>query len=185
MDRKGFGLAGVVLAGVLVFGTAACGGGSDKEESSEEVTATVPSGDAADSSTSNDADDSSAASVSDFLDSDCQAAVAAYSSIFTSALGGSSMVDDAQKQELEDSIDELQSKVPEELEDDIATISDAYQSYFEVLGDFKVSDLANPENASKFEEAGEQLNSSEVEEAQQNIEDFFKENCPSMSGSLG
>ena len=128
---------------------------------------------------------SDAGDVSEFLDSDCQAAVAAYSSIFTSAMGGSSMLDDAQKQQLEDNISELESKVPSELEDDIATISAAYEAYFEALGDFDISDLANPDNAGDIAKAGEKLDSTEVKEAQQNLEDFFKENCPSMSGSLG
>jgi hypothetical protein len=53
------------------------------------------------------------------------------------------------------------------------------------MGDLDLSDLVNPENASKLEEAGEKLDSSEVAQAQQNIEAFFEENCPSMAGSLG
>ena len=189
MDRKGRVFAGVALAGLLVLGTA-CGGGSDKDESSsDEVTATAPSGSDNDSSSSDNDSSSSdsldAGDVSDFLDSDCQAAIAAYGSIFTSAMGGSSMLDDAQKQELEDSISELQAKVPEELEDDIAIISDAYEAYFAALGDLDLSDLMNPDNAGQLEAAGEKIESSQVEEAKQNIEDFFEENCPSMAGSLG
>jgi hypothetical protein len=182
MDRKGAGIAGLLLAGLLVF-AGACGGGSDKDESSSEaVSATVPS----DADTGSDSsDDGSDLSADDFLDSDCQNAVAAYASIFTTAMGGSTMLDDAQKQELEDNIADLEGKVPDELEDDIATISDAYEAYFSALGDLDLSDLVNPENASKLEEAGEKLDSSEVEEAQQNIESFFEENCPSMAGSFG
>jgi hypothetical protein len=186
MDRKGAGIAGLLLAGLLVF-AGACGGGSDKDESSsEEVSATVPSDADTGSDTGSDSsDEGSDVSADDFLDSDCQDAVAAYASIFTTAMGGSAMLDDAQKQELEDNIADLEGKVPDELEDDIATISDAYEAYFSALGDLDLSDLVNPENASKLEEAGEKLDSSEVEEAQQNIEAFFEENCPSLAGSLG
>jgi hypothetical protein len=185
LDRKGAGLAGLLLAGTMVFGMTACGGGSDKDESSSkaESSATAPAASDDSSSSSDDADTPSAG---DFLDSDCQDAVAAYSTIFTSAMGGSSMLSDEEKQQLEDNIDDLEGKVPSELEDDIAVIADAYQAYFEALGDLDLSDMVNNQgNVKDIEEAGEKIESDEVKDAQANIEAFFDENCPSMSGAFG
>ena len=184
MDRKGAGLAGLLLAGTMVFGMTACGGGSDKDESSSkaESSATVPAASSNGSSSSDD--ESSNASASDFLDSDCQDAVAAYTSIFASAFGSSSMLSDEDKQQMEDNLEDLEGKVPSELEDDISTISDAYRGYFEAIGDMNITEMMKPENASRIDEATEKIDSAEVTEAQENIESFFRENCPSMAGLL-
>lgn len=189
MERKGVGVAGLLLVGLLVMGTG-CGGGSKKDESSTEgkitgTTVSSSSSDTVDDSTSSDASGTASGAISDFLSSDCQSAVAAYSSIFTSALGGASGVSEADKQKLEDEVATLKGKVPAELEDDIATVSNAYQAYFDALGNLDLSDLANSAGGSQIEEASKQLDSPEFTAAQTNIENFFKENCPSMAGSLG
>jgi hypothetical protein len=186
MDRKGAGLAGLLLAGVMVFGITACGGGSDEDESSSkaESSATVPTA-SEDDASGGGGSSSDGLSVSDFLDSDCADAVAAYTSIVASSFGGSAMLSDEEKQKMEDGIAELEGKVPAELEDDISFIADAFQSYFEALGDMDLSDMVNnPGKAKEIEAAGEKLDSAQFQQAQENVEDFFEQHCPSMAGAF-
>jgi hypothetical protein len=94
---------------------------------------------------------------------DCLEVSLAYASLFL----GATFATDDQKAELEQQLDEIKGKVPADIQDDMATISQG---------------LAD---ANGFAEYGQFLDSQEFKDANANIERYFEQTCGTDSGSSG
>jgi hypothetical protein len=174
----------LTLAVLMLFGAAACGGDEnaddttelqsdgDQSSSSDDTSNDTSSSD--DSSGSNDSssDDSTSSDDTPNLDDlgdlgdldmgalgDCMAIGMTYAGLALGALGGG----DEAAQEALDAIDELETQLPSELEDDIAVIADAYATMAE----------------EGIMEGGEALDTDEFKEADANIQAYIDETCGS------
>ncbi len=179
MNRTGAKVA-TVLAAVLLLGAVACGGGDDKEASSSDLDATPATTvekTATDDSTSDLADGLDDLNDLGVVSGDCAQASLAYFSLSMQALGASFGGDQAALDEMQSSIDELEAEIPSEIEDDFTTYADALQQYGEAMRDLDISELAT--GGDDVQQAAELMESSDVTEAQANIEQYFEDNCKS------
>ncbi len=98
--------------------------------------------------------------------------------LLTSAVTGS--LDEKALSALQDDIDTLVANSPEEIADDVATFSQAFQDFLTEAGPLmEDGGLLNPANAAKIEAAASVMESPEVKQAEQNIENYFDAECPS------
>lgn len=179
MNRMGAKAAAVLMAGLLV-GATACGGGSKNEESSgtgDAVTATT-------SASSSSGSGSSSDDMSDALDAmggDCMKAGLAYFALSMSALGASFGASEADLAEMQSSIDELKGEIPSEIEDDFTTYANALEEYANAMKGMDMGDIMS--GSADAENAAAILETPEVKQAQENIDKYFEETCPSTGSS--
>lgn len=88
---------------------------------------------------------------------DCLEVSLTYASIYLSALG---LASDADRQELQDQVDQIKGQVPEDIQDDMQTIADGIA------------------NADGLVEVGEFFDSEEYQQADENITRYLEETCP-------
>lgn len=80
--------------------------------------------------------------------------------------------------EFEESLADLNVRVPSELADEFAIIEAAFAEFNAVLGGASMSDMMdNPAVAERFEEASAALDDPEVEEALDTMGEFLEDNC--------
>lgn len=111
------------------------------------------------------------------LGGDCLEFQLAYSTLSLSAF--SAGADEAQQQELEEALDEMGGKVPDEIADDFEVVSDAYREAMQIYlqsGGVVGGAGAGP-SSEDIERADEILAAPEVVEAQENINTWLEQNC--------
>ncbi len=158
----------MLLAALMIFGVAACGD-DEKADSSTELQSDGKQGDSADDSSSDDtSSDDTDTSLPDLGDLDdledldmgnleeCMSIGVTYAGLALSVLGG----EDAAKEALGE-VDELKTKFPDELEDDLDVVADAYAKVAE----------------DGFIEGGEAMETDEFKEADANIQAYLEEAC--------
>lgn len=180
-------LGAALLAGVLVLGVAACGGGSSSSApsvvSNESTTSTTRASSPATTATGGG---SAGSDLSDALGAvggtagTCLELGLAYASISLSLLGGSfgaavgadqSQLDEAARQ-----FDDIQADLPPELKDDFATLQAGFESFSAALSG-GTGNILDPAYQAQLETAGEALETPEFTAAQQNIENYLDANC--------
>jgi hypothetical protein len=97
---------------------------------------------------------------------DCLEFSLAYAGLFLTGLGV--FGDEEAVQEAEDQLAELESSVPEELEEEFSIVSEAYGEYFSELADSSLSEMGEIEDP---------MSDSEVAEADATIQEWLEENC--------
>jgi len=181
--------AALVFAIALMFTAVACGSSkkaddvsaadANKGEKQSDGSGTTTTTRA--KSTSSDTSDTSGGSSSDALgglaSSDCLAAFTAYTGLYTEALGFASGADQSQISDFEQKTQDLQSKIPSDLKDDFTTVANAYHQYAEAVKGIDYSDLLNPATQDKLTQASNALDSQDVKDAQQRIDDYFTTTC--------
>jgi hypothetical protein len=177
----------VLLAVILTFSlAAACGGDDDSTDASD----TSAADDDDTTTTDDDSDDSGVDDVSAFFDAlgdeGCQGLYSLYASVFAGLGNPNGELGDTNQY-----FRELADNAPDEIADDFEVLADYMRRYFEALEDagvdFDDPDSVNdPEAAQKYIEAltelSEDVDSSELEEASNNINDWAQEECPSVAG---
>jgi hypothetical protein len=149
------------MAALLTVATVGCSSKSSDDVSAESSTTTeAPAGnDGEGSSATNDdsSGDDTSGSGSGVLD-DLQTCGSVSALAVTLGLGAAFLTDD-QKAEVEQQLDELQGKVPDEIEGDIETLRNG------------------AENADSLQELGTFLDSDEYSQAMDNIGQYLEETC--------
>lgn len=136
----------LVLAIALV--AAGCGGGDDESAGSDETT------------------------IEDFnfADEDCQTLLGVDVSIAAAFSGASVNIENA------DELEELASKVPDEIKADVETLAQALAAYSAELADIGIEAGATP-TAEQLQAAIASLDQEELTAASNRIEAWLKENC--------
>ncbi len=176
-------ITAALVASVLLFGTAAgCASGSDDEGSSDDTEqesndTDTTAGDSGDSGDSGDTEDTGdLGDLGDLgddlgdlgdLGGDCLEFSLAYSGLYLSVLGA---VDEESAQEIQDSIDELNASVPDDIADDFETVSAAISDWVDAISEYGLL-------SEEATQASEALDEGDVAEANQNIEDWLAEEC--------
>ena len=161
----------LVLALALV--AAGCGGSDDESSASDETT--IEETTTTDDSTTDDTttDESTDTDLSGVLgDEDCLALAGVGASI---AQAFSGAVDSADEADLE----ELASKVPEEIRADVETLAQALATYSEEIQDIGIEAGATPsaEQLQELQTAIASLDQEELTAASQRLEAWSQENC--------
>jgi hypothetical protein len=156
-------LSVLVLALALV--AAGCGGDDEPSSASEETTIEETTGTTTSETTTGDFD---------FADEDCQALLGVGASI-AAAFAGAAGTSDTDSEAL----DELASKVPEEIEADVQLLANAYGEYAAELEDIGIEPGATPsaEQVQQLQAAIASLDQQELTAASQRIEAWAGENC--------
>ena len=181
----------VLFASLLLFGAAACSSDSDDETSTEDASAQDDGATSGDDSSSSGDDSSSSGDDSSSSDDipdlgnldDCLEASAAFLQITLIPLGAAFGGSEEDMAELEQSLEELDASIPDEVSDDYQIVREAYADYAEAMGGLDLSGdptaLLDPDVADQLEEASAALEDPEVVEAQENIQAYFEELCGS------
>ena len=164
-------ITGLAMATLLALAVGACGG--DDDSSSEAPTTTAPAGD--DGSASDDGS-TDAAAAAGLVDEDCQFLVAgAFLNPLAGAMSGAEDDFDESAAQLE----AIAEEAPEEIQDAMATISDAFSQMADALKDVDLDDpqsFADPQVQAAFQDL-EDVFDEEYEQASQTVSDYVAENC--------
>jgi hypothetical protein len=162
----------LMLALVAVLGVASIGCGSSKSKTSAEAKASTTTTSSSSKSGSGGDSGSSASDGSGnggkTSTSTCLAASLAFTKLLASA-GGAAGASPDQANQLQQQADTLGAEIPSSLKGDFKTVSDALNQFAAAL----------KSGGSDIGKATEKLDSPEVKKAQTNIQDYFKNNCPS------
>ena len=161
----------IVLAFALV--AAGCGGGDDDSSASGDTTVEETTTTDTTTEDTTTEDDGTATGEFDFADEDCQALLGVGATI-AAAFSGTG---DANTDELQD----LASKVPDEIKADVETLAQAFNAYAQKLQDIGVEAGATPTAAqvAELQTAIASLNQEELTAASQRIEAWAQDNCQS------
>jgi hypothetical protein len=169
----------LVALTALVLVSAGCGG-DDEESASDttELTDTLTDDTTTDETTTDD--DTEETTTDDdlsgvFENEDCLALVAAVSS-FAQAFGGQGVSD-----ETEQAFAELAEKVPDEIEDDVQVLADAYDEYAAELKNIGLDpgETPNAEQLQQLQAALQSFGDEGVAEASERISAWAQTNCTS------
>ena len=160
----------LVLAVALV--AAGCGGGDDDSSASDTTTVEETTTDTTTDETTTE--DGTTTGDFDFADEDCQALLGVGATIAAAFSGASG---DADTEELQ----ELASKVPDEIRADVETLAAAFSEYAEKLQDVGIEAGATPTAAQvqELQAAIATLDQEELNAASQRIEAWAQQNCQS------
>jgi ABC-type glycerol-3-phosphate transport system substrate-binding protein len=161
----------LVLALALV--AAGCGGGDDDSSASGDTTVeeTTTTTDTSEDTTTDDG--TGTTGDFDFADEDCQALLGVGATI-AAAFSGTG---DANTDELED----LASKVPDEIKADVETLAQAFNAYAQKLQEIGIEAGATPtaEQVQELQTAIASLDQDELTAASQRLEAWAQQNCQS------
>lgn len=178
----------------LTLLTAACGGGATSE------TTTTAAADATDSSAAapttteevspatteqTDSGDTDAGNLSGLLTSNqCLDAAKAMASAFS---GGISAAGFVEWDEVAAGFDRMSDVAPAEIRGDLALMADALGEFFSILQDAGVdltdaTAMADPALQAALQEASEKIDTEEFEEAADNVDQWFEEQCADYNG---
>ena len=168
----------LVALTALVLVSAGCGGddeesASDTTELSDTTTDETTTDDDTDETTTDDetTDDDDLSGV--FENEDCLALVAAVSS-FAQAFGGQGV-----SEETQEAFAELAEEVPDEIEDDVAILADAYTEYAAELEDIGLEpgETPNAEQLQQMQAALQSFGDEDVAAASERISAWAQTNC--------
>ncbi len=172
----------VVAVTALALVAAGCGGDDETASDTTELTDTLTDETTTDddeTTTDDDTDDTTTDDDTDLSgvleDEDCLALVAAVSS-FAQAFGGQGVTD-----ETEEAFADLADKVPDEIEEDVAVLADAYTEYAAELEDIGLEPGETPdaEQLQQMQAALASFGDEGVAEASQRISAWAQTNCTS------
>jgi DNA polymerase/3'-5' exonuclease PolX len=162
-----------VLLLALALVAAGCGGGDDESSASDDTTieeTTTVEETTTDDTTSEETTDTDLSGV--LGDEDCLALAGVGASIAQAFSGAVDSGDEAD-------LDELASKVPEEIRADVETLARALATYSEEIQDIGIEAGAtpSPEQLQELQAALASLNQEELTAASQRLEAWSQENC--------
>lgn len=161
-------LGALTLAAALSLGAGACGGDDGDEDASATTTENPADG-------SEDPTDDAAGLDDLDLSGDCEFLLGA-ATAFSSAFSG----EEADFDSIAEGFQELSEGAPDELQDDVEVLAEAYREFADAIGDVDLNDaeaFSDPEVQERFAEAGAIFDRAEVVEANENFTNFAEENC--------
>src|SRR5262245_59050953 len=169
-------LALLVMALALV--AAGCGGGDDESAASDETTIeeTTTSSEETTTEETTEADETeteASGSGTGFVTEDCIAAVAAFSSL-AAGVGAASGGNAEGVEEAASQFEAYADKAPEEIQDDIRVLAEAYAVWIKAVNDLGLQPGETPsaEQLAQLGSASQQLNTPEVAEASENFNNW-------------
>ncbi len=173
-DRKRAALfALLVLLAALALVAAGCGG-SDEASSSETTVETTTEETDTETTEETTDEETTEPDLNAFASEDCLE-LATIGAKLGEALGATGTADPEATAAY---FDELVSKAPDEIKDDITVLANAMDEISTALQDVDLTSGAtqDPETLQKLQELGENLNNAEVQEASTNLEAWATEN---------
>jgi hypothetical protein len=181
---KRFPILAVIVA--LMLMAAACSSSDDSgdevDETAAQTTTTTESG--GDDDSGGDGDDNGdsgdvASGLGILSDEDCFQAAQAMAAAFSGGIGST-----VEPGEISDAFDQLGAMAPSEIADDLSLVGDILSDFYGELEDAGVdfndpNSLSDPAIAGAIVEAGESLDTEEFNEALDNVDAWFTENCDS------
>ena len=175
----------ILLVSMLL--AAACGGDSGSDTTTAITVGTVADeGNEVGTTTTTEKagnDDVDAGDLPAVLSSnDCLAAAAAIGSAFS---GGFSSTGVFNADEVEAAFDRVREVAASEIKDDLAIMADALGEFFSILEDAGVdlsdpASMADPSVQEALERAGEKMEATEFEEAADNVNQWFDDECAGL-----
>lgn len=172
-SSKRLGLMGIVVAGLLLLGTA-CGGSPSKSSGSSDTVASADSG--SNASSADNSNSSGSSGVSGDLGS-CMNSALAWATLVLEPLGvmtGSSQADLAKMQADAAS---LRAQIPASIKDDFDTYVKAIQAFSDSLRGVDMSNILDPAVQAKLQKASDAMDTPAVKKASDNVEAYFTKNC--------
>lgn len=161
-------LGALTIAALLSLGAVACGGDDGDEDASATTTEDPVEG--------SDATTDDLAGLDDVdLSGECEFLLGA-ATAFSSAFSG----EEADFDDIAQGFEELADGAPDELQDDVEVLAQAYREFADTIGDVDFNDpgaFSDPEVQERFAEAGAIFDSEEVAAANENFTNFAEENC--------
>jgi outer membrane lipoprotein SlyB len=108
---------------------------------------------------------------------DCLGTSLAYASLIIAPLGFTGGATQEQLDKFEQDTADLEAKIPSELKDDFDTVAKAYKEYGDTLKGIDFSDMTNADSLDKLTQASKALDSQDVKDAQDHIQEYFDSNC--------
>jgi hypothetical protein len=192
-------LLAMLMLGALVF--AACGGDDDDgvvpSAESDDDSSDDASDDESEDESSDDSDDESSETESEDdgddpdidideddlddltdLDNDCvQASLA-----MVAAMGGAFTGEGGDTEESLEQFEELADNAPDDIKDDLQTIAEGLGKYYEELADAGFDpdsgEVPDASDIAALTELAESLNTEEMQEAGDNVNEWFEAGCP-------
>ena len=181
MNRMGVRVVGVLVAGLMIGATACGSSGSSDAADSEKVTATVSdSGDGTASEDLKNLDDALGQLSGDA--GDCLRTGMAFFALSLAPLGFMSGASQEELDQLKADTEELAGDIPSEIKDDFDTYAAGIQAYADAMQGVNFEDILDPAVQQKLEDASAMLDTPEMQQASDNIEKYFDETCPNLSG---
>jgi hypothetical protein len=180
---KRFPILAVVVA--LMLMAAACSSSDDSGDEVDEVAAqTTTTTEAGDDDSGGDVDDNGdsgdiASGLGILSDEECFQAAQAMASAFSGGIGAT-----VEPGDIADAFDQLGAAAPSEIADDLSFVGDTLSDFYGELEDAGV-DFNDPNSFSDADvgqaiiEAGESLDTDAFNEALDNVDAWFNENCDS------
>jgi len=194
-------LLAMLMLGALVF--AACGGDDDDgvvpSAESDDDSSDDASDDESEDESSDDSDDESSETESEDngddddsdididpedledlsdLDNDCVEASLA----MVAAMGGAFTGEGGDTEESLEQFEELADNAPDDIKDDLQTIADGLGEYYEALADAGFDpdsgEVPDASDIAALTELAESLNTEEMQEAGDNVNEWFEAGCP-------
>jgi len=173
----------------VLLGATACGGGSSEDSQGDVLSASPSDGGSSDGDSSNPSDIDDLKDAIDQMDDgpggDCVAAGLAFFQLALAPVGFMAGATDADIEQLRSDAEELRTEIPSEIRDDFDVYADGMEEYANAMKGADLSDIFDPETQQKFEQAGEILDSDEMQQASENIEAYFERVCPEAYGGSG
>lgn len=171
----------LALVAVLSLTGAACGG--DDDTGVDEVDATDEGGDGGATDDGGEGGDGGdlAAAISGM--GGCSGAAAAVSAAIVSGFNPAAAegIEESQEQ-----LEALASSVPDDIREDVALLNEYMRAYSDALGDFSPEDYTDPEAVEQigevFEELEDEFSQDDLDAANEDISQWFTEECPSLVG---
>lgn len=164
-----------ILVIALALVAAGCGGSDEESAASDETTVeeTLTDETTAEETTEDSGTDTEATGDFDFADEDCQALLGVGASIAAAFSGASGSTENA------DELEQLASKVPDEIKADVETLAQAFAAYSAELADIGIAAGATPtaEQLQQLQTAIASLDQEELTAASNRIEAWSRENC--------
>jgi Flp pilus assembly protein TadD len=168
-------LALLALLAALVLVAAGCGGSDEASSDETTVETTTETETTGEDMTETDTEDSD---LSAFASEDCLQ-LASIGAKLSESLGATGSADPEATAAV---FDELVSKAPDEIKDDLTVMANAMDEIATALKDVDLSSgTPDPEAIQKLQELGQTLDNAEIQQASDNLEAWATENC-STSG---
>lgn len=153
--------------------------GADVDEAAAQTTTTTEAGDDDSGGDVDDNGDSGdiASGLGILSDEECFQAAQAMASAFSGGIGAT-----VEPGDIADAFDQLGAAAPSEIADDLSFVGDTLSDFYGELEDAGVdfndpSTFSDPDLAQAIIEAGESLDTDAFNEALENVEAWFNENC--------
>ena len=168
----------VAVLGLALVG-AGCGGGDDEAASDESgITITTETTETEDTETTESTDTDVSGSLGN-LTEDCLAAVGAFAAL-SQAVAAAGTGGDSSAEDSAELFRQFADKAPDEIQNDIRVLADAYASYVQELADLDLQPGETPsaDQIQQLTQASEKLNTSEITAASEHFNTWASTNCP-------